>query len=103
MGAPGVMSGCLSMGLGREFQEWLSQGGAPLVLERVLAFVWLGVSLGDEMSPVEATVPASRRLPSRRLVRFGINRFDSKDFSHWELLSEPVPLRAAARQVGRGR
>jgi hypothetical protein len=103
LGGPKVMNGCLSMGLGREFQGWLGHGGAPLKLKQIEAFVWLGVSLGDEMSTVEATVPASRSLPNRHLVRFGINRFDSRDFSHWDLLSDPVPLRTAARQIGRGR
>ena len=101
LGESGVMNGCLSMGLASEIQGWLHSGEVPLRLEAVDAPIWLGLSLGDEMSTVEAVVPASRRIPNRRLVRFGINRFDERDFSHWELLTSPVPLRVAVRQIGK--
>lgn len=103
LGRAKVMNGCLSMGLARELQGWLENGTAPLKLEQIEAFVWLGISLGDEMSTVEGTVPASRRLPNRRLVRFGINRLDARDYNHWDMLSDPVPLRAGARQIGKAR
>jgi hypothetical protein len=100
LGRAGVMSGCLSMGLAAELQGWLRTGRLPLELEAIDEPVWLGLSLADEMSPVEVVVPASRRFSNRRLVRFGINRFDERDFSHWDLLTDPTPLRVAVRQIG---
>ena len=77
------------------------RAGPPLHLDQVRVPVWLGVSAGDALSPVEVVVPASRALPDRELVRFGLNRFDRADFRHGELLVAPEVLRAVRRAVVR--
>lgn len=69
----------------------------PIDLSHVDRPVWIAVSLGDSVASVEAVVPASRALPERHLVRLGINRMDPRDFSHADMLADPIPVRAATR------
>jgi alpha-beta hydrolase superfamily lysophospholipase len=94
--------GCLSGPLAAELQRWALAAEVPVALEAVAAPVWIAVSLGDELATVEAVIPASRRLPSRAVVRLGVNRMDRRDFTHLDLLVEPAPVRAAARAAARG-
>jgi len=91
---------CVSAAAAREAAGWM-RAGPPLHLDQVRVPVWLGVSAGDALSPVEVVVPASRALPDRELVRFGLNRFDRADFRHGELLVAPEVLRAVRRAVVR--
>lgn len=90
---------CLPRPFAVEVRDWLGGAPIPLPLEDISVPVWVGVSLGDNVASVEAVVPASRRLSSRRLVRFGINRFDPVDFSHSQMLLHPIPIRAAVHAV----
>lgn len=80
-----------------EVQGWITSGHVPVDLPRVEVPVWIGIGLADEVATVEATVPASRLLPERRLVRLGANRFDPRDYTHGDLLQDEVPVRVAAR------
>ena len=90
---------CISAGLAAEVQGWIRAGAVPLPLETVEMPTWIGVSLGDDVASVEWTVPGSRALPDRSLVRLGYTRFDPQDYEHGELLTRPVPLRVATRAV----
>ncbi len=94
--------GCVSAGLARDVQGWIRAADVPLPLEQVTAPVWLGIGLLDAVSPPEAVVPASRRLPRRTLVRFGVNRLDPDDYDHLGLLTEPPPVRAAVKAALEG-
>lgn len=89
----GLVSGAFVV----EVQGWVRDGHVPLDLGRVEVPVWIAVGLADEVATVEATVPASRTLPDRRLVRLGANRFDPRDYTHGDLLQNEVPVRVAAR------
>jgi pimeloyl-ACP methyl ester carboxylesterase len=96
-------SGCLSMGVARDLRSWVREGKLSLPLSSLEVPVWIGTSLGDELSPVEVLVPLSRTIKGRRLVRFGLNRFDPQDYSHGELLMSKRPVRSAVKQIGAGR
>lgn len=93
---------CLSPDLARELQGWARARHVPLDLAAVEAPVWLAVGALDALSPVEATVPASRALPDRRLVRPGIARLDPQDYDHLSLVRDPVPVRLAADAAASG-
>lgn len=89
--------GCFPAALARDVQGWIRAGSVPVPLESVTAPVWMGVGLLDELAPPEVSVPASRRLADRELVRLGITRLDPVDYDHAALLSDPAPVRAAVR------
>jgi len=87
--------GCFSAALAREIEGW-RVSGVPLALDRVDAPVWIGIGLLDEVAPTEIIVPRSRGLAHRTVVRLGITAFDPADYHHAALLTDPVPVRAAA-------
>lgn len=89
---------CVPASLAGEIQQWITDG-VPLELEAVTEPVWIGVSLGDSVAAVEAVVPASRRLKSRQIERFGRNRFALHDYRHGELLWRRGPLRVWTREL----
>lgn len=91
--------GCVAPRVATTVQHWIREGAVPLDLEAVDRPVWIGVGLLDEVATVEAVVPASRRLPRRELVRLGINRLDPRDYTHLDLLLDPVPIEAAVQAV----
>ncbi len=94
--------GCVSAAFAREVQGWVGSG-VPLSLQEIDSDVFIVVSAGDQLAPIEATVPASRALPSRELVRLGLGRLDSQDFTHAELLTHDTPVRVAVRALERSR
>jgi hypothetical protein len=94
----GVDRGALEPVSGRFAAEVLAWH-APVNLAAVSVPVWVGFSIGDDVATLEDSLTASRALPHRTVVRFGLNRFDPKDFEHGELLTHPVPLRRLARAV----
>jgi hypothetical protein len=87
---------CFPPGLAAEIRTWRERG-LPLRLDRVDAPVWMAVGLLDEVAPVEVAVPASRALAERTVVRLGIAHLDPRDYTHRDLLLDPVPIRAAVR------
>ena len=94
--------GCAPARFAAEVQGWIRTREVPVDLSRIEAPVWLGVSLGDDVATVEATVPRSRELGgSRELVRFGRPRLDPLDFDHGQMLTHRIPVRRAARQARR--
>ena len=99
--------GCVSLGLAREAQRWLAEGFPAQHLQNIQEPVFIAVSLGDNLSTMEAVVPASRRLPNRTLMRMGVKRFDPLDFTHAQMLTHEVPigvaLDAIAAQVSEGK
>lgn len=97
LGRPVPELGLVSGAFVAEVQGWIRDGHVPVDLGRVEVPVWIAVGLADEVATVEATVPASRTLPDRALVRLGANRFDARDYTHADLLQDPVPVRVAAR------
>ena len=96
----GEWKGCLSMQVAREIQTWMKGNGPVLKLGAIEQPVWVGTSLGDEFSPVEGLVPASRNIPHRQLVRFGINRLDPKDYGHGEFITSKKLVKAAVKRIG---
>ena len=90
---------CVSPAWAKEVQQWLRDSHIPLDLAAIEAPVWLGVGLLDEVATVEAVVPVSRDFPHRTMIRLGVARMDPKDYRHFELLSDAIPLRAAVRAV----
>lgn len=92
--------GCVPAPFAAEVQGWVGSS-VPLSLPEVDSDVFIVVSAGDQLAPVEATVPASRALPRRELVRLGLGRLDHQDFDHGELLTHPTPVRVAARALER--
>ncbi len=97
IGRPVPDLGYVSGAFVAEVQGWIRDGHVPVDLGRVDIPVWIAVGLADEVATVEATVPASRTLPDRALVRLGANRFDPRDYTHADLLQDEVPVRVAAR------
>lgn len=90
---------CVSPLWAKEVQQWLRDAHVPLKLAAIDAPVWLGVGLLDEVATVEAIVPASRIFPHRTLIRLGVARMDPKDYRHFDLLSDAIPVRAAVHAV----
>lgn len=82
--------------LAREVLGWRP---APVDLQSVDVPVWVGFSNGDDVATVEDSLTASRALPRRRIERFGLNRFDPRDYEHGELLTERVPIHALLRAM----
>ena len=96
------VSGCVAPGLARDVQSWIRTGSVPVDPAKVADPVWIGVGLLDEVAPVEATIPASRRFPDRLVVRPGVARFDPKDYRHLDLVRDPLPVRLAVRAATEG-
>jgi hypothetical protein len=86
---------CVSLGLAREAQQWLANGIPTQHLKDIESPVFIAVSLGDNLSTMEAVVPASRQLPNRTLMRMGVKRFDPVDFTHVQMLTHSVPIGVA--------
>ncbi len=101
LGAADVPLGCVDPTLAAEIQGWIRAGVVPLPLTSITHPTWIGVSVGDHVASVEAVIPASRRIATREVVRFGLGRLDHQDFGHAELLTHRVPTRAAARAARR--
>lgn len=103
LGARHPALGCVPGPFAREALGWAAAREVPIALESVAVPVWIAVSLGDDVAAIEVVVPASRRLPDRTLVRLGMNHLDDQDYDHGELLTAPVPIRAAVDAVTRRR
>lgn len=93
---------CLSPALAVDLQGWATARHVPVDPSEVREPVWIEVGALDAVASVEATVPASRRFPDRRLVRPGIARLDPADYDHLGLVREPVPVRLAAHAAAQG-
>ncbi len=93
---------CVAPGLARDVRGWLRTGLVPVDPTAVPEPVWVEVGLLDEVSAVEATVPAARRFPDATVVRPGIARLDPRDYRHLDLVREPAPVRLAARAAVEG-
>lgn len=89
--------GCVSAPVAAGVLDWVRRGDVDIPWDAVAAPVVVLVSLGDDVAGVEVVVPASRRLRDRTVVRLGRNRLDPGDYSHGRMLTDPVPIRAAAR------
>lgn len=79
--------------------EILAWRSAPIDLAGVDVPVWLGFSSGDDIATMEDSLPASRALPKRKIVRFGLNRFDASDFEHGDMLTSRAPIRTLVRAM----
>lgn len=93
--------GCIPGAVLREAQGWAKGQPVPLDLASIDVPVWIGISGVDNLSTAEATIPASRALPQRTLVRLGLGRLDPADLDHAQLLTDPVATHAAAASLGR--
>ncbi|MEQ1564865.1 MAG: hypothetical protein ABMA64_04450 [Myxococcota bacterium] len=89
--------GCVSTALAAELAA-----GWPFTPAPVDASVWVAMGMLDELAPVEVVTPASRALGPRRLVRLGVARFDPRDYTHVDLIRDPVAVEVAVEvAVGR--
>ena len=93
--------GCIPGAVLREAQGWAKGEPIPIDLSALDVPVWIGVSGLDNLSTSEATIPATRALPQRTLVRLGLGRLDHADLDHAQLLTDSVATRAAAASLGR--
>lgn len=93
---------CAFSPIGESAAQWVVTRTVPVALDQIDAPAWIGVSLGDNVASVEDVVPASRDLARRELVRFGFDHLNRTDFDHGQLLSHPVPIKAAVRALRGG-
>ena len=95
----GVQFACGAELARAELSKWAARGPAPINVSGITAPTLVLVSAGDDVAPVETTVPVALAIDGVDLIRIGVGGWAHADLSHIALTDDPRGRRAIYRAL----